>query len=195
MRRLLDPQPVMSGTVVAVALVGIVINTATALMFMRGRHHDLNVRGAFLHMAADAAVSAGVVIAGLLIGWTGAWWIDPVTSLLIVAVIFWGTWGLFKASLKLGLLAVPPGIDVGKVRSFLEEQPGVSSVHDLHIWPISTTETALTAHLVMPGGCPGDAFLHDLAHELAHDFGIGHATVQIECAADVTCALESDEVV
>ena len=194
-RRLFDPQPVQSGTVVIVALIGIVINTATALMFMRGRHGDLNVRGAFLHMAGDAAVSAGVVIAGLLIGWTGALWIDPVAGLLIVAVIFWGTWGLLKDSVKLSMLGVPAGIDEVAVRRFLEGQPGVTAVHDLHIWPMSTTETALTAHLVMPAGCPGDDFLHELAHELEHDFRIGHATVQIEREANADCALHSEAVV
>jgi len=194
-RRLIDPQPVAGGTVVLVALVGIVINTATALMFMRGRHGDLNVRGAFLHMAGDAAVSAGVVIAGLLIQRTGALWIDPVTSLVIVGVIFWGTWGLLKDSLKLGLHGVPPHIDESAVRTFLESRPGVNAVHDLHIWPMSTTETALTAHLVMPGGCPGDTFLHDLAHELHHDFAIGHATMQVEREAEAACALASDAVV
>jgi cobalt-zinc-cadmium efflux system protein len=195
LRRLVDPQPVAGGTVVIVALIGIAINTATALMFMRGRHSDINLRGAFLHMAGDAAVSAGVVIAGLLIQRTGAWWIDPVTGLAIVAVIFWGTWGLAKDSLKLGLLGVPPGIDEAAVRSFLETRAGVGAVHDLHIWPMSTTETALTAHLVMPGGYPGDTFLHDLAHELEHDFAIGHATVQVETSAEASCALESDRVV
>ena len=194
-RRLMDPQPVVAGTVVAVALVGIVINTATALLFLRGRHDDLNVRGAFLHMAADAAVSAGVVIAGLLIAWTGALWIDPVTSLVIVAVIAWGTWGLLKDSLRLGLLGVPPGIDEAAVRTFLASQPGVVAVHDLHIWPMSTTETALTAHLVMPGGPAGDHVLHALAHALDHDFGIGHATIQIEQDSGAGCALESDGVV
>ena len=194
-RRLVDPQPVAGGTVVAVAVVGIVINTATALMFMRGRHEDLNVRGAFLHMMADAAVSAGVVVAGLLIQRTGALWIDPVTSLIIVGVIFWGTWGLFKDWLKLALHGVPAGIDEGKVRAFLAARPGVSSVHDLHIWPMSTTETALTAHLVMPGGYPGDTFLRDLAHDLDHEFGIGHATVQVETATDTICALKNAAVV
>ena len=194
-RRLLAPEPVASGTVVAVALVGIVINTATALLFAKGRHHDLNLRGAFLHMAGDAAVSLGVVIAGLLIGRTGALWIDPATSLVIVAVIAWGTWGLAKDALKLGLAGVPPGIDESRVRAFLAAQAGVVAVHDLHIWAMSTTETALTAHLVMPAGCPGDDFLHELAHELGHDFGIGHATVQVEQGADASCALESDRVV
>lgn len=195
-RRLADPQPVAGGMVVAVAAVGIVINAATALMFMRGRHGDLNLRGAYLHMVADAGVSAGVVVAGLLIGWTGALWIDPVASLAIVAVIFWGTWGLLKDSLKLGLMGVPPGIDEGKVRAFLAGRTGVSAVHDLHIWAMSTTETALTAHLVIPAGHPGDAFLHELARALHHEFGIGHATVQVETSAEAAaCALESDGVV
>lgn len=195
-RRLFHPEAVAPGPIMIVAAIGIAINTATALMFMRGRHHDINVRGAYLHMAADAGVSAGVVVAGLLIKLTGAQWIDPVTSLVIVAVIARGTWGLLKASLKMGLHAVPDGIDVARVRSFLSAQPGVAAVHDLHVWPMSTTETALTAHLVIPAGHPGDAFLHHLAHELEHDFGIGHATLQIETSPDGhTCALESDAVV
>jgi cobalt-zinc-cadmium efflux system protein len=194
-RRLIDPQPVAGGTVIAVAAVGIVINTATALMFLRGRKHDINIRGAFLHMAADAAVSAGVVIAGFLILRTDKQWIDPATSLLIVAVIAWGTWGLLKDSLKMGLLAVPDRIDHEAVRTFLSAQPGVDAVHDLHIWPMSTTETALTAHLVMPAGYPGDAFLHELAHELEHDFAIGHTTIQVEIEADANCALHSESVV
>jgi len=194
-RRLLDPQPVAGDTVVAVALVGIAINTATALLFLHGRHSDINIRGAFLHMAGDAAVSAGVVVAGLAIQRTGALWIDPVTSLLIVGVIAFSTWGLFKDSLRLGLLGVPAGIDQDRVRAFLAARPGVTAVHDLHIWPISTTETALTAHLVMPAGAPGDHFLHRLADDLAHDFGIGHATVQVEREADASCALASDAVV
>lgn len=194
-RRLIEPEPVAGGPVMAVAAVGIVINTATALMFMRGRKHDINIRGAYLHMAADAAVSAGVVVAGLLITLTGAQWIDPVTSLLIVGIIAVGTWGLLKDSLRMGLHAVPPGIDERKVRHFLNSLSGVEAVHDLHIWPMSTTETALTAHLVMPGGHPGDSFLHQLAHELDHDFGIGHATVQVETIDGHECALLHDNVV
>lgn len=194
-RRLLDPEPVAGGTVVAVAVVGIAVNTATALLFARGRHHDLNLRGAFLHMAGDAAVSAGVVIAGLLTLRTGALWIDPVTSLVIVAFIAWGTWGLLKDAVKLGLAGVPPGIDEGAVKAFLSGQAGVGAVHDLHIWAMSTTETALTAHLVMPAGYPGDHFLQDLADELGRHFGIGHATLQVETSADHACALMSDEVV
>ncbi|TXI10685.1 MAG: cation transporter, partial [Novosphingobium sp.] len=137
-RRLIEPEPVAGGPVMAVAAVGIVINTATALMFMRGRKHDINIRGAYLHMAADAAVSAGVVVAGLLITLTGAQWIDPVTSLLIVGIIAVGTWGLLKDSLRMGLHAVPPGIDERKVRHFLNSLSGVEAVHDLHIWPMST---------------------------------------------------------
>jgi cobalt-zinc-cadmium efflux system protein len=194
-RRIMDPQPVDGGLMMGVAGVGIVINTATALLFMAGRKHDINIRGAFLHMAADALVSAGVVLAGLAIMLTGKWWIDPVTSLVIVAVIAWGTMGLLKDSFKLGLMGVPDGIDEGDVRAFLKAQPGVSAVHDMHIWPMSTTETAFTAHLVMPGGHPGDAFLHGLAHELEHRFGIHHPTIQIELASGAECALESEAVV
>jgi cobalt-zinc-cadmium efflux system protein len=194
-RRLIEPEPVAGGPVMIVASIGIVINTATALMFMRGRHHDINIRGAYLHMAADAAVSAGVVVAGLLITLTGAQWIDPATSLAIVGVIAIGTWGLLKDSLKMSLHAVPPGIDESKVRTFLTGLNGVEAVHDLHIWPMSTTETALTAHLVMPGGYPGDTFLHHLAHELEHDFGIGHATVQVETLDGEQCALLDDHTV
>ncbi|MEO0031168.1 MAG: hypothetical protein RIS94_926 [Pseudomonadota bacterium] len=195
-RRLVHPEPVAGGPVMIVAAIGIAVNTITALMFMRGRHHDINVRGAYLHMAADAAVSAGVVVAGFLITKTGAQWIDPITSLIIVTVIARGTWGLLKDSLKMGLLGVPSAIDERAVHAFLCSQPGVSAVHDLHIWPMSTTETALTAHLVMPAGHPGDAALHFIAHELEDDFGIGHATIQIETSPDThTCALESEAVV
>ncbi|NLR73360.1 cation transporter [Novosphingobium sp. ERN07] len=191
-RRLFEPEPVVGGTVMIVAAIGIVINTITALMFMRGRDHDINIRGAYLHMAADAAVSAGVVVAGLLITLTGQTWIDPVTSLLIVGIIAWGTWGLLKDSLRMSLLGVPVSIDERKVRTFLESLNGVEAVHDLHIWPMSTTETALTAHLVMPGGHPGDSFLHQLAHELEHDFAIGHATVQVETIDGHECVLLHD---
>jgi cobalt-zinc-cadmium efflux system protein len=139
-------------------------------------------------MAADALVSLGVVAAGVAILMTGARWIDPLTSLVIVAVIAFGSWGLLKDSVKMGLLAVPEKIDEAAVRAYLAELPGVETVHDLHIWPMSTTETALTVHLVVPSGHPGDAFLHDLAHELEHSFGIEHATVQIETGVDEHCA-------
>ena len=185
--RIAEPPAVQGETMVWVAAVGIAINTATALLFFRGRMDDLNIRGAYLHMAADALVSLGVVVAGLLILWTGQRWIDPVASLVIVAVIAWGTWGLLKDSVKMSLLAVPENVDCNAVRSYLSGLPGVTQVHDLHIWPMSTTETALTAHLVIPNGHPGDAFLAEISHELAHHHRIDHATVQIEidreCAA------------
>lgn len=187
--RLFNPAPVEGMTMILVAGVGIVINTATALMFMSGRKEDLNIRGAFLHMAADALVSVGVVVAGVLILFTGERWIDPVTSLVIVAVIAWGTWGLLKDSVRMGLHAVPEKIEEPAVRAYLGELPGVAAIHDLHIWPMSTTETALTAHLVMPDGHPGDAFLHDLAHELEHRFSIEHATVQVETGREHDCHL------
>ncbi len=186
-QRFADPQPVEAGTVMVVAGIGIVVNTVTALLFMRGRKNDLNIRGAYLHMAADAAVSAGVVVAGAAIWWTGLAWIDPVTSIAIVAVIAWGTWGLLKESVNMALNAVPPEVDQDAVRSLLERLDGVVAVHDLHIWPMSTTETAMTAHLVMPTGHPGDDFLRDTAEELAHHHGIGHATLQIE--RDRDCAM------
>jgi cobalt-zinc-cadmium efflux system protein len=180
LQRFANPHPIEAGTVMLVAGIGIVINTATALLFLRGRKHDINIRGAFLHMAADALVSLGVVVAGALIWWTGQLWIDPVTSLIIVAVIGWGTWGLLKDSVKMSLLAVPDGIDEAGVRAFLGGLEGVAEVHHLHIWPTSTTETALTAHLVMPAGHPGDAFLKHVAEELEHHHRIGHATLQVE---------------
>lgn len=178
--RLVTPIEPQGETMIWVAGVGIVINTATALMFARGRKSDINIRGAYLHMAADALVSAGVVVAGGLILLTGAHWIDPLTSLVILGVIGWGTWGLLRDSVKMGLAAVPDGVDEGTVRGFLAGLPGVAFVHDLHIWSLSTTETALTAHLVIPGGHPGDAFLHNAAEELHHDHRIGHVTLQVE---------------
>lgn len=187
LHRMVSPAEVEGMTMVVIAGIGIAINTGTALLFLRGRNHDINIRGAFLHMAADALVSAGVVVAGLAILWTGQLWIDPVTSLVIVAVIAWGTWGLAKDSIKMSLNAVPDGIDEHAVRDHLATRPGVTSVHDLHIWPMSTTETALTAHLVMPGGHPGDAFLEQLAHGLEHEFGIAHITVQIAKARLAGC--------
>jgi cobalt-zinc-cadmium efflux system protein len=181
--RLFAPQPVAGMAMIVVAGVGIVINSATALLFARGRKSDINVRGAYLHMAADALVSLGVVIAGGLIMWTAQSWIDPVASLVIVVVIGVGTWGLLRDSVKMALLAVPDTIHEGEVRAYLAGLPGVTAVHDLHIWPMSSTETALTAHLVMPGGHRGDAFLHEVSHQLEHRFRIGHATVQVETGA------------
>lgn len=180
MHRFFDPQPVQGMAMVVVAGIGIVINTVTALMFMRGSKDDLNIRGAFLHMAADALVSLGVVVAGLLILLTGQIWIDPVTSLIIVAVIALGTWGLLKESVKMGLSAVPSNIEQTEVRAFLEDLEGVTIVDDLHIWPMSTTETAMSAHLVIPAGHPGDEFLREVTAALETRFGIDHSTIQIE---------------
>ena len=194
-RRFSDPSPVAGTTMMAVAGLGIAINGASAFLFAKGRKQDLNLRAAFQHLLADAAVSAGVVLAGLLVVLTGRDWIDPVTSLAITGAIAWGSWSLLRDAVKMGLLAVPDDIDESAVRSFLAAQPGVSAVHDLHIWPMSTTETALTAHLVMPGGNPGDGFLLGLAHALVHDFGIGHPTIQVETLGGEDCELESERVV
>jgi cobalt-zinc-cadmium efflux system protein len=188
-QRFADPPAVPGQVVMLVAAIGIVVNLGTALLFARGRAGDINIRGAWLHMAADAAVSAGVVIGGGLILLTGVRWIDPAISLVIVAVILWSSWGLARQSLTMALQAVPEGIDAEAVERALAGLPGVARVHDLHIWPMSTTEAALTAHLVMPGGHPGDAFLVDLQHLLAHDFRIDHTTVQIELGEGAECRL------
>ncbi len=181
--RLMEPAPTAAITVMIVAGVGIIVNGFTALLFMRGSHDDLNIRGAFLHMVADAAVSLGVVLGGAAILWTGATWIDPVLSLIIAVVIVWSTWGLFRQSLTLSLQGVPSGIVLADVQKTLEQLPGVARVHHLHVWAVSTTETALTVHLVMPGGHPGDHFLIHAQKELKQRFGIGHATLQIEIHA------------
>jgi cobalt-zinc-cadmium efflux system protein len=191
-QRLQEPRDVPGLTVMLVAGVGIVVNLSTAMLFARGRDGDVNIRGAYLHMAADAAVSAGVVIGGGLILFTGAEWIDPVISLAIVGVILWSSWGLFTESLTMALQAVPKGIDPEAVERALAALPGVARVHDLHIWPMSTTEAALTAHLVMPDGHPGDAFLIALQHRLAHDFRIDHTTVQIELGDGAECRLHGN---
>lgn len=193
-RRLADPAPVAGGMIIAVAAAGILVNGASALLFAKGRKSDLNVRAAFVHLIADAAVSAAVVIAGMLIMWTAQAWIDPAASLLVTAVIAWSSWGLLRDSLRLGMLGVPAGIDLSQVRGYLQQLPGVERVHDLHIWPMSTTEAALTAHLVMPTAPAGDAFLHEITHELEHRFGICHPTLQIE-AGEHDCALQGDHVV
>ncbi len=188
--RLAAPEPVAGGVVMAVAGVGILINGVTAWLFSSGSKGDINIRGAFLHMVSDAVVSAGVVVAAFLIGVTGWLWLDPVTSLVIVAVIMIGTWGLLRDSVAMALDRVPDGIAPREVEAALTGLAGVTRVHDLHIWSMSTTEVALTAHLVMPGGCPGDAFLH-AATDMLHDrFDIGHATLQIERNEDAACRLE-----
>jgi cobalt-zinc-cadmium efflux system protein len=186
-RRLAEPEPIAATTVMIVAGIGILVNGFTALLFARGRHDDINVRGAFLHMVADAALSAAVVAAGAAVIWTGWLWLDPVTSLVIVAVIVAGTWGLLRDSVTMALDRVPPGIAPDRVEAALTELPGVDHVHDLHIWPMSTTQVAMTCHLVMPEGCPGDTFLHD-AREMLHDrFDIDHVTIQIERDEALAC--------
>ncbi len=188
-RRFSDPSPVAGFTVSAVAAIGIVINLATAMLFARGRQGDINIRGAYLHMASDAAVSAGVVVAGLVIWATRLTSIDPVVSLAIAALIFWQTWGLLRESVEMSLSAVPRSLDYDSIGTALSALEGVTGTHDLHIWPMSTTETVLTAHLLMPGGHPGDAFLSK-AQAMLHDrFGIAHATLQIELDADCFCSL------
>lgn len=189
-QRFADPQPVQGGTVIVVALIGILINAGTAMLFMKGRDDDLNIRGAYLHMAADAGVSAGVVIAGIIIMLTGAAWIDPAVSLLIACVIFWSTWGLLNDSIAMSLAGVPNNIDRDKVEIELLISPGVTKVHDLHIWPMSTTEVALTAHIVIPAGHPGDAFLADIAERLKNNFRIHHATIQVETGVDAACRMD-----
>ncbi|MBW4694972.1 MAG: cation diffusion facilitator family transporter [Lyngbya sp. HA4199-MV5] len=189
-QRFSRPDEVQGGIVIAVAAIGIAINTATALMFMSGRKQDLNIRAAFSHMAADALVSVGVVLAGIGILTTHWVWLDPAFSLVISALIIGGTWQLLKDSFKLAIDAVPDAIDERAVKAYLAERPGVEQVHDLHIWGMSTTETALTAHLVMPEGHPGDAFLVYLCESLQAQFGIAHATIQIELgSATCSCTL------
>lgn len=191
-RRFMEPAEVATVPVMIVAGIGVAINTATALMFMRG-HEDLNVRGAFLHMAADAAVSLAVVIGGAVILLTGFDWIDPALSLLIAGVIVVGTWGLLRDSLDLALDAAPRGLDVEQVRGFLAALPGVTDVHDLHVWAMSTSETAMTAHLTRPDNADADAFLHRACEGLLDRFGIGHATLQVETGTYEPCRLAGAE--
>lgn len=177
------PGNVESMTVIIVAAVGVVINVATALLFMSGRNGDLNVRAAFTHMAGDAVIALGVVGAGFAIMYTGWQWLDPVVSLVIAVLVVFGTWGLLRDSVNLALHAVPGGIETEQVRTYLDSIEGVTEVHDLHIWGMSTTETALTVHLVFPAGYPGEQPRNHIASELHKRFGIGHSTIQIEVAA------------
>lgn len=189
-RRLLDPQPVASETILWIAVIGLLVNTSTALLFMSGRKEDLNIKGAFVHMAADAGVTVGVIVAALLIIWTGWQWLDPAISLLIALVILIGTWSLLRDSVQLAIDAVPPEIELDDIRNFLENLPAVDSVHDLHVWALSTTDTALTCHLVMPEGHPGDTFLRRTIEDLRRDYGIDHTTMQIETDPKRACQME-----
>jgi len=178
--RFAAPAPVEGVTVSVVAAIGVAINGFSAWLFMAGSKGDLNIRGAYLHMAADAAISLGVVISGLVIMGTGWAWLDPLVSLVIVLVIVVGTWSLLRESLRLVMAGVPANVDAAAIDRFLAAQPGVAGVHDLHIWAMSTTETALTAHLVMPEGYPGDAAIDRITTKLREDFSIGHCTLQVE---------------
>jgi cobalt-zinc-cadmium efflux system protein len=194
--RLSAPEAVSGSTMIWVALLGVFINIGTALMLQRGSQNDINVRGAFLHMVADAAVSLGVVIAGLGMLWLGWLWLDGAVSMLIAAVILWSTWGLFRESVNLSLHAVPAQIDAAEVRDYLSAIPGVTGVHDLHIWAMSTTEIALTAHLLIPTGHPGDVFLDEVSAQLGNRFQIHHATLQIEIGSSgAACRLAPEDVV
>jgi cobalt-zinc-cadmium efflux system protein len=193
-RRFGSPQPVEGVTVMVVAAIGIAVNGATALLFMRGRKADINIRGAFLHMASDAAVSAGVVLAGLAIVYTGWLWLDPIVSLILVAVVAIGTWGLLKDSVAMAIDAVPPGIDRDEVFGHLQGLDGVKDVHDLHIWPLSTTSTALTVHLVCEDDRIDDDLTARIVEQLKARFAIDHATIQFETGR-LECDLEPDHVV
>jgi len=193
--RIGHPMQVVSGIIIAVAAIGIFVNGGTALLFSSG-NGDLNVKSAFLHLAADALVTAGVVAAGVVIWLTNWLWLDPLVSLAVSAVIVFGTWGLLKSAISLALDAVPEGLDAAAVRVHLLSLPGVTGLHDLHIWGMSTTETALTCHLIMPEGHPGDAVLNQISQQLEQQFGIHHATIQIELAdTEEACALTPEHVV
>jgi len=193
--RLDAPARIDSDLVMLTAGLGVLINGATAMLFMRGSHDDLNVRGAFLHMAADAGVSLAVVAGAFVMAQTGLLWVDPALSLIIAGVIVLGTWGLLRDSMDLAMDAAPRGIDVDKVRAYLAGLPGVESVHDLHVWALSTTETAMTAHILRPRNADGDAFLHQACEGLEKRFRIGHATLQVETDAAHVCRLAPAEVV
>lgn len=195
-QRFSAPPEVAGSIVITIALIGVAINGFTAWLFMSGSKHDLNLRGAYQHMAADAAVSLGVALTGGLVLFTGWLWLDPAVTLILVSVIAIGAWNLLRDAISLALQAVPAGIDAEEVRSWLIAQPGIQEVHDLHIWAMSTTENALTAHLICPGGHPGDAVLQQIAYDIDHHFRIGHVTLQVELAnAETPCALAPDHVV
>jgi len=193
-RRFAEPQQLEAGTVIWVAALAIVLNGAVALMFMRGRHDDLNIKGAFLHMLGDAAVSFGVVLAAALTLWTGWLWIDPAISLGIAMFVLWASWGLARSSVNLALDAVPENVDREQVEAYLNSLPGVTEVHDLHIWAMSTTETALTVHLVRPNAGLDDGFIAATCERLDRDFKIHHTTLQVEHSREA-CKLAPDHVV
>ena len=184
--RFVHPEPTQGGIVMIVAAIGVLLNGGSALLFLKGRAGDANVRGAFLHLMSDAATSAAVIIAGGLIMWTGAQWIDPLVSFAVCALILRGTWGLLIETINMAMDAVPAGVDCAAIRTFLGAQEGVVAVHDLHVWAMSTTEVALTAHLVRPSGSD-DAFLERVTHALEHDFRVQHVTLQVECNAQGFC--------
>jgi cobalt-zinc-cadmium efflux system protein len=189
--RLMNPAPVAGLTVFVVATVGMLVNGFSAWLFMRGQKEDLNIRGAFLHMAGDALISAAVAVSGLVILGTNWTWLDPVMSLVVVAVIVYGTWGLLRDSVRLALDAVPPGVDLQRIRDYLAGQPGVTDVHDLHVWALSTTGNALSAHLVIPAGHPGDAVVDAIVLTLRERFAMQHATLQVDLGTtDHHCSLE-----
>ena len=189
-QRLANPSPVAGVTVSVVAAIGVAVNGVSAWLFMAGSKDDLNIRGAYQHMAADAAISLGVVVSGLIIMGTGWTWLDPAASLVIVFLILVSTWGLLRESMQLVLGAVPPNVDAEKVSTFLRSQPGVTDIHDLHIWAMSTTENALTVHLVMPGSYPGDRAFDAITAGLKENFAIHHCTLQMEQGTtDHACAL------
>lgn len=193
-QRLLNPSPVAGFDVFIVATIGLIVNGFSAWLFMRGSKEDLNVRGAFLHMAADAAISAAVAVSGLIILYTGASWIDPVMSIVVVAVIVYGTWGLGRDAMRLAMAAVPPSVDKPAIEKYLASLPGVTDVHDLHVWALSTTENAMTAHLVMPQGHPGDVFVGETIETLRTAHAMTHATLQVEMGTtECHCALEERE--
>ncbi len=194
-RRFSDPEPVATGIVMLVAAGAVVVNGLSAWLLSHGSKSDLNMRGAFLHMLADAGVSVAVIAAAGGIMLTGWQWLDPAASLLISAVILVGTWRLLRETLRLSLNAAPRAIDPADVRRYLEALPEVVQIHDLHIWAMSTTETALTCHLVTPDGHPGDAFLRRIADDLQHKFEICHTTVQIELSDGGACRLQPEHVV
>ncbi|MGV7242972.1 cation diffusion facilitator family transporter [Caballeronia sp. M23-90] len=189
-QRLLNPAPVAGLDVFIVATIGLVVNGFSAWLFMRGSKEDLNIRGAFLHMAGDAGISAAVAVSGLVILYTGASWVDPVMSIVVVAVIVAGTWGLGRDAMRLAMAAVPPGVDKPRIEKYLSDLPGVTDVHDLHVWALSTTENAMTAHIVMPAGHPGDVFVDAIVGTLRRDYAMRHATLQVEMGTTVhSCSL------